>query len=77
MSIIEIKGLEKTYQVYQKKEGLRSSLRGLFKREYKQVKAVQGIDLQIEQGEFVAFLGPKCELFGQKQQTLIYCVQLD
>jgi ABC-2 type transport system ATP-binding protein len=58
MSIIEIKGLEKTYQVYQKKEGLRSSLRGLFKREYKQVKAVQGIDLQIEQGEFVAFLGP-------------------
>ncbi len=58
MSIIEIKGLEKTYQVYQKKEGLRSSLRGLFSREYKQVKAVQGIDLQIEQGEFVAFLGP-------------------
>ena len=58
MSIIEIKGLKKTYQVYQKKEGLRSSLRGLFKREYKQVKAVQGIDLQIEQGEFVAFLGP-------------------
>ena len=58
MSIIEIKGLEKTYQVYQKKEGLRSSLRGLFKREYKQVNAVQGIDLQIEQGEFVAFLGP-------------------
>jgi ABC-2 type transport system ATP-binding protein len=58
MSIIEIKDLEKTYQVYQKKEGLRSSLRGLFKREYKQVKAVQGIDLQIEQGEFVAFLGP-------------------
>ena len=58
MAIIEIKGLEKTYQVYQKKEGLRSSLRGLFSREYKQVKAVQGIDLQIEQGEFVAFLGP-------------------
>ena len=58
MSIIKIKGLEKTYQVYQKKEGLRSSLRGLFKREYKQVKAVQGINLQIEQGEFVAFLGP-------------------
>lgn len=58
MSIIEIKGLEKTYRVYQKKEGLRSSLSGLFKREYKQVKAVQGIDLQIEQGEFVAFLGP-------------------
>jgi len=58
MAIIEIKDLHKTYQVYQKKEGLSSSLRGLFKRDYKEVLAVQGIDLQIQQGEFVAFLGP-------------------
>ena len=58
MAIIEIKDLHKTYRVYQKKEGLSSSLRGLFKRDYKEVLAVQGIDLQINQGEFVAFLGP-------------------
>jgi ABC-2 type transport system ATP-binding protein len=58
MALIEIDGLVKTYRVYQKKEGLRASLRGLFHREYRDVHAVSGIDLRVEQGEFVAFLGP-------------------
>lgn len=34
------------------------SIRGLFRREYRDVEAVKGIDLRVEQGEFVAFLGP-------------------
>ena len=58
MAIIEIENLRKSYQVYQKKEGLLASLRGLFKREYREIHAVAGIDLRVEQGEFVAFLGP-------------------
>ena len=58
MSIIEVRGLAKSYRVYQKQEGLKESLRGLFRREYKEVQAVKGIDLDVEQGEFVAFLGP-------------------
>lgn len=57
-AIIEISGLAKSYRVYQKKEGLLASVRGLFRREYKEVEAVKGIDLQVDQGEFVAFLGP-------------------
>ena len=51
-------GLAKSYRVYQKKEGLRASIRGLFRRQYRTVEAVRGIDLAVEQGEFVAFLGP-------------------
>jgi ABC-2 type transport system ATP-binding protein len=58
MATIEIEKLSKSYAVYQKQEGLRASLRGLFRREYRQVQAVREIDLTVEQGEFVAFLGP-------------------
>ena len=58
MAIIEIEGLSKAYRVYQKREGLLASMRGLFRREYRAVEAVRGIDLKVEQGEFVAFLGP-------------------
>ncbi|HPM81073.1 MAG TPA: ABC transporter ATP-binding protein [Candidatus Anammoximicrobium sp.] len=58
MAIIELRALSKSYRVYQKAEGLRASLRGLFRREYREVRAVRGIDLDVEQGEFVAFLGP-------------------
>ncbi|MGY8768486.1 MAG: ABC transporter ATP-binding protein [Pirellulales bacterium] len=56
--IIEINKLTKSYEVYQKKEGLMASIGGLFNREYKTVEAVKGIDLTVDQGEFVAFLGP-------------------
>ena len=58
MSTIEIKGLQKSYRVYQKKEGLKASLSGLFSRDFREVDAVRGIDLKVDQGEFVAFLGP-------------------
>jgi ABC-2 type transport system ATP-binding protein len=58
MSIIELSGLAKSYWVYQKREGLLASVTGLVRREYREVRAVRGIDLQVEQGEFVAFLGP-------------------
>jgi ABC-2 type transport system ATP-binding protein len=58
METIRIEGLRKTYKIYQKQEGLRASLQGLFRRKYRMVEAVQGIDLSVDQGEFVAFLGP-------------------
>ena len=58
MSIIQIDQLTKSYRVYQKKEGLAESVRGLFRREYKTIEAVRGISLKVEPGEFVAFLGP-------------------
>ncbi|MEQ8208636.1 MAG: ABC transporter ATP-binding protein [Lacipirellulaceae bacterium] len=55
---IQTRGLKKSYRVYQKQEGLLASLTGLFQREYRDVHAVRGIDLDVAKGEFVAFLGP-------------------
>ena len=42
MATIEIEKLSKSYTVYQKQEGLRASLRGLFRREYRQVERGAG-----------------------------------
>jgi ABC-2 type transport system ATP-binding protein len=58
MPIIEASGLTKIYRVAQKKPGFLGALRGLFRRQYKQVQAVQDVSFRIEPGEMVAFLGP-------------------
>src|SRR3954447_12981126 len=58
MPIIEVQGLSKTYRVFQKKPGLRGAVSALFRREYKEVRAVDGVSFSIELGEMVAFLGP-------------------
>jgi ABC-2 type transport system ATP-binding protein len=58
MPVVDIQNLSKDYRVYHKREGVLASLAGLFRREYRVVRAVRSISLAVEQGEFVAFLGP-------------------
>jgi ABC-2 type transport system ATP-binding protein len=58
MPIIEAAGLTKTYRVALKKEGFLGALRGLVRRQYKEVRAVENVTFSIEPGEMVAFLGP-------------------
>jgi len=58
MPIIEADGLTKTYRVAQKKEGVLGAFKGIVRRQYKEVHAVEDVSFAIEPGEMVAFLGP-------------------
>ncbi len=50
--------LSKTYQVPEREGGFSAAVKGFFKRKYKDVKAVQEVTFNIQQGEVVGFLGP-------------------
>jgi ABC-2 type transport system ATP-binding protein len=58
VAIIEARGLAKHFKVLNRREGLGGAFRDLFSRDYRVVKAVDGIDLSIEKGEIVGFIGP-------------------
>lgn len=56
--IISVKNLKKYYSVAQKEPGFLGSVRSFINREYTNVKAVDGISFEINEGELVGFIGP-------------------
>jgi ABC-2 type transport system ATP-binding protein len=56
--VIQVRGLRKEYRVHRRAAGLGASLRSLFHRRYEVVKAVDGLDFAVAEGERVGFLGP-------------------
>jgi ABC-2 type transport system ATP-binding protein len=58
LNSISVENLSKTYQVPEREAGFSAAVRSFFKRKYKDVKAVQGVNFTIAQGEIVGFLGP-------------------
>lgn len=56
--VISVKNLKKYYQIHQKEPGLLGSIKSLFHRKYFDVKAVDGISFEIDEGELVGFIGP-------------------
>jgi len=53
-----MKNVSKEFKVLNRHEGLKGSLKDLFSRDYKIIRAVDNINMNIEQGEIVGYLGP-------------------
>lgn len=58
MSIISITNLKKHYKQPIKEAGMRGTWNAIFSPKYKEIRAVDEITFNIEEGEIVAFLGP-------------------
>ncbi|MDO5560199.1 MAG: ATP-binding cassette domain-containing protein [Oscillospiraceae bacterium] len=56
--IITMTNLSKTFRTLNRHEGLKGSIRDLFSRDYKYVKAVDSVSASIEKGSIVGYLGP-------------------
>lgn len=57
MLAIDVKDLRKDFRVQKNREGLSGALKDLFKREYREVRAVKDISFQIPQGEICGYIG--------------------
>jgi viologen exporter family transport system ATP-binding protein len=55
---VHVAGLRRTFKVPEREAGLRASVRSLFRRRYREVRAVDGIWFDVQPGEIVGFLGP-------------------
>jgi ABC-2 type transport system ATP-binding protein len=58
MSQIVVEDLVKTFYVAERAPGVWGAVRGLARRKYRMVRALDGISFQIEAGELVGYIGP-------------------
>ena len=56
--IIKMQNVVKEFRVLNRREGLKGSVKDLFSRNYKTIRAVDNISVSIAQGEIVGYLGP-------------------
>lgn len=55
---IVLKNITKEFKVLNRHEGLKGSIRDLFSRDYKTLRAVDNVSMEIKRGEIVGYLGP-------------------
>lgn len=57
MTLIKAENLNKTFRIYNQGEGLRGYLKSFVSREYEEIQAVEGLNLEIEEGEMIGYIG--------------------
>jgi len=55
--MIKVKGLTKTFKVHKKEPGFFGSAKSLLNRQYIEKKALNGLDLHLEEGEIIGLIG--------------------
>jgi len=56
--MIEVEHLTRVFRTYKKQPGFWGGVKGLFRREFEEIRAADDISFTIGEGEFVGFLGP-------------------
>lgn len=57
MTLIKAENLSKTFKIYKQGEGLKGYLKNFFSREYEVVHAVEDLNLEIDEGEMIGYIG--------------------
>ena len=57
MALIEARGLTKEFRIFRRREGVMGAFRDLFQRDYMTLRAVDGIDFVVAEGEMVGYIG--------------------
>lgn len=70
LSAIEVRKLKRYFKVYKRSPGIFSALGSVFKRKFSEVRAVDDISFEINQGELVGFIGPN----GAGKTTTLKCL---
>ncbi len=58
MTQIKVENLSKIYRVAARDPGLAGAVRGLFRREHKDVVALDQVSFALAEGELLGFIGP-------------------
>ena len=56
--MISLNNIKKTFRVAKRKKGAAGALLSLFRREYNEIHALEGISFSVERGEIAGFIGP-------------------
>jgi ABC-2 type transport system ATP-binding protein len=56
--VIEARGLTKVFRVFRRRAGIGGAIVNLFKREYEEVRAVDGVEFTVQPGELLGYIGP-------------------